>query len=97
MTRDQILDFLKTNKPTLHRAFGVRRLGLFGSYARQTAREDSDIDLVVEFDEDRVTLGNFLGCKRYLEDAFGTSVDLGTESALKPIVRSAIEHEIDYV
>ena len=97
MDRNAILAFLKEHKQELHQTFGVRLLGLFGSYAKQTERPDSDIDLVVEFDSEKKTLGNFLGLKRYLEKNLGKPVDVGTESALKPILRKAIQDEIIYV
>jgi uncharacterized protein len=69
----------------MNQNYGVRHVGLFGSYARQAARDDSDVDLVVEFEADKKTLRNFFSFKRYLEKGFGRTVDLGMESALKPI------------
>lgn len=96
MTRDDILDFLRTHKQEIKQTYGVQQIGLFGSYAHQTAREDSDVDLVVEFEADKKTLRNFFSFKRYLEEGLGKSVDLGMESALKPVVREAIKNDIHY-
>lgn len=76
----------------LRRDFGVRRIALFGSTARDEAREDSDLDVLVEFD--RVpTLDEFVGLKLFLEDHIGRKVDLVTPDAIKPRMRPAVEHE----
>jgi predicted nucleotidyltransferase len=96
MNRDQIMHFLKTHKQEMHQTFGVEHVGLFGSHARQAAREDSDIDIVVELDPEKKSLRNFLGLKRYLEENLGKPVDLGIESALKPTVRDAVKNDILY-
>ncbi|NMG03318.1 nucleotidyltransferase family protein [Azoarcus taiwanensis] len=96
MTRDAILDFLRRHKQEMKETFGVTRIGLFGSYARQTAREDSDVDLVVVIDKDKKTFRNFFSLKRYLEQALGKPIDLGMESALKPVVKHAIKDDILY-
>lgn len=97
MTRDDILSFLKAHQQEMRRGYGVKRIGLFGSYARQAENEDTDIDIVVEFEADKKNLPNFFGFKRYLEENLGNSVDLGIESALKPIVRNAVKKDIIYV
>jgi len=81
----------------IKRTYGVEQMGLFGSYARQSAHEGSDVDLLVEFEPGKKTLRNFFGVKRYLEESLGTKVDLGMESALKPVVRESIKDEILYV
>jgi predicted nucleotidyltransferase len=96
MTRDDILNFLRLHKQEIESTYGVTRIGLFGSYARQTAREDSDIDLVVEIDKSRKTFRNFFNLKRYLEEGLGKPIDLGMESALKPVVKQAIKNDIFY-
>lgn len=91
MTRDDILTFLRTHKQEMQLNYGVAVIGLFGSYARQAARDDSDIDILVEFQAEKKTLRNFFGCKRYLEENLGKHVDLGIESALKPMVHETIK------
>lgn len=48
--------------------YGIEVIGLFGSYARQSSRDDLDSDIVVEFQAEKKTLRNFFGCKRYLEE-----------------------------
>lgn len=51
MDRDQTLSLLTEHKPVLAERFGVRRLALFGSMARGTARPDSDVDVLVGFEQ----------------------------------------------
>ena len=76
----------------LRRDFGVRCLSLFGSTARDEAREDSDLDLLVEF-EAAPTFDAFMGLKFFLEDHLGQKVDLVSPDALKPRMRPVVERE----
>ncbi len=96
MTRDQILDFLKQHKQEMHDRFGVTRIGLFGSYVRGEAREDSDIDIAVELEGDRL-FRKFFALEMFLKTSLQKEIDLGIASALKPIVREQISREIHYV
>lgn len=95
MTREQILDFLKQHKQEMHDSFGVTRIGLFGSYARGDAREDSDIDVAIELVSN--TADSYFGLLHYLEDTFQKRIDLGIESNIKPIIKPYILKEIIYV
>jgi predicted nucleotidyltransferase len=70
-------------------AHGVRELAVFGSVARDQARPDSDVDLLVQFDRP-VGMFAFLDLKGYLEDLLGRPVDLVTNAALKPQLRERI-------
>ena len=65
-------------------AFGVHRIGVFGSHARDEVDEDSDVDVLVEFD--KPTFDNFMDLIFYLEDLFGLEVDLVTTNALSPFI-----------
>jgi uncharacterized protein len=95
MTREQILDFLQQHKQEMHERFGVVKIGLFGSYARGNAREDSDIDVAIEL----VTYSadGYFGLLHYLEDSFNKRIDLGIESNFKPLIKPYIMKEIVYV
>jgi len=92
-----ILDFLARHKQELNEKYGVTKIGLFGSYARDEQREDSDIDIAVEIQKDKKNIHTFFGLKREMEAAFGKKVDLGIESALKPLAKPHILKEIIYV
>ena len=65
---------------------------LFGSFARDTAGDDSDVDVIVEFDGP-ATSDRFFGVQFYLEDILGRPVDLVTETALRPRLRPFIEED----
>ncbi|MDR3672336.1 MAG: nucleotidyltransferase family protein [Holophaga sp.] len=73
-------------------AMGVGELYLFGSVARDEARDDSDVDLLVEF-TGPPSFDRFMDLKFFLEDALGIPVDLVTRRALKRILRTEIERE----
>lgn len=91
ITSQQIIDALKANKDTLIR-YGVRRIGLFGSYARGEQKRNSDIDFLAEFDE--LVFENFMDLAFYLEKLFGKKVELITNGSLSPYIVPYIEKEI---
>ncbi len=97
MNRKEILNFLKKQKQYLNNEFGVNKIGLFGSYAKGTNQEQSDIDIAIEIYKDKKNLHVFLAIKRYLEENLETKVDLGLEHTLKPIIKEQIMKEIIYV
>lgn len=90
MKRATALKILTKNKPTLAQRFGVTRLALFGSTARDAAGEESDVDILVTFDGP-ATSECYFGVQFYLEDLFGCPVDLVTEKALRAELRPYIE------
>jgi hypothetical protein len=92
MRRAEAISTLRSFLPELRTAFCVRRLALFGSTARDEAREESDLDLLVDF-EAGPTFDSFMGLKLFLEDHLGRRVDLVTSAALKPRMRSVVERE----
>ena len=96
MNRAEVLDLLVRNKPTLIARFGVGRLALFGSTARDAARADSDIDILVSFDGP-ATSERYFGVQFFLEDLLGRPVDLVTDKALRPELRPFIEREAVHV
>ena len=96
MNKEQALKILREQREVLTETYGVRKIGLFGSIVRDQLRPESDIDIVVEIETGKKKLHNFLALRRYLENQLGRPVDIGIESALKPVVRDAIQHEIAY-
>jgi len=96
MKRKETLKLLKIHKAELAKQFGVLRLALFGSTARDTAGPNSDIDILVEFDGP-ATSARYFGVQFYLEDLLGQPVDLVTEKALRPELRPFIEREALHV
>lgn len=92
MTRDQVLSTLHGHLPEIRSRFGVKRLTLFGSAARDEMRSGSDVDVLVQF-EGPPTFDGYMDLKAYLENLLGTSVDLVTEEALKPRMRPIVEKD----
>lgn len=86
----EILTLLERNAQVI-RGHGVRRLGLFGSAARGTAQDESDLDFVVEFE--RKSFDAYMDLKAYLENLFGCRIDLVVAEAIKPRLRTAILDE----
>ena len=89
MDRQRVLDILSSAKPLLAERFGVKSIALFGSTARDTARDDSDIDVLVGFDGP-ATPERYFGVQFFLEDAIGRPIDLVTEKALRKELRASI-------
>ena len=90
MKRDEVLKRISENQDALD-AFPIKRLAIFGSVARNAADEDSDIDILIEFEpEARVGLFLFLEIKEVLEKILNCRVDLVTRDALKPQLRQSI-------
>ena len=92
MTRDEALHILTRLKPELVKRFGVTRLALFGSTARNEAGNDSDIDIVVSFDGP-ATSRRYFGVQFMLEDELGHTIDLVTEKAMRQELKPFIERE----
>ena len=97
VTKAVVLDYLTTQKTSLYKKYGVIKIGLFGSFARDEQNEESDIDIAVEIEKSKKNIHNFLALKRELEKVFDKKVDLGIESSLKPVARKFIQNEIIYV
>ena len=90
MRKDEVLKLLTQHKPELVSRFGVTDLALFGSTVRDEAREDSDIDVLVSFDGP-ATSKRYFGVQFYLEDLFGSPIDLVTDKALRSELRPYVE------
>jgi predicted nucleotidyltransferase len=81
-TKAEILKILQVEKPELMRRYGVKRLALFGSYARDDQREDSDVDILVEVDP---SIGlEFVELADRIEDALGIRTEVVSRRAIKP-------------
>jgi predicted nucleotidyltransferase len=94
MNADWVMCVLDEHREELRR-LGVRRLGLFGSAARDEATEASDLDFLVEFQ--RKSFDAYMDLKALLEDLFGRRVDLVLPENLKPRLRDRIAQDVhDY-
>lgn len=93
MDKEVVLRRLKANAGEIRQRFSVKALSIFGSIARDEARDNSDINVLVVFDQ-KANFDGFMELKFYLEDLLRTGVDLVTDKALRPQVRQAIEREM---
>lgn len=96
MNRSRAIELLTCSKPILAARYGVKELALFGSTARDAARSDSDVDVLVTFDGP-ATSERYFGVQFYLEDLFGIPIDLLTDKALRPELRPFVEKEAVHV
>ena len=98
MTQEKsgIINTLKQLKPELQERFGVTKLALFGSYARDEATEDSDIDIVII---EMTRKNGFLiaKAKSFISDKLQKKVDIGLYSAINPYVKKCIDQDMIYV
>jgi predicted nucleotidyltransferase len=90
MDRRRAIALLRRSKPELKALFGVTKIALFGSTARDSARRDSDIDVLVDFDGP-ATSKRYFGVQFYLEDLFDCPIDLVTEKSVRAELRPYIE------
>jgi len=94
-TKEQIFTLLRRHQPDLRR-FGVQRCGVFGSFVRNEAQDQSDVDILVEFAPAQKTFDNFMHLAFFLEDLFGRTVDLITPESLSPYIGPHILREVEY-
>ena len=87
-----VIETLRKHGREIRERYGVRRIGVFGSFVRGDQKEESDIDVLVEFDEP--TFDNFMNLSFYLEELFGRKVDLVTTKGLSPYIRPIVEKEV---
>ena len=95
-TRRDVIDRIGDLRPQL-RGFGVQRLALFGSFARNTPRADSDVDLLVEFIPGRKTFDNFIAVCELLEASLHRRVEVLTPESLSPHIGPHILQEAEDV
>ena len=91
----RLLDQLRAAVPEMKERFGVRKIGVFGSAARGEAGPESDIDVLVEFDDP--AFDRYMDLKFYLEDLFGRPCDLVLEDGLKESARESVMNDVIYV
>ena len=96
MNKSEILRLLQTNKLAPMERFSVTDLAVFGSFARDEATDESDLDILVTFDNP-ATSRSYFGVQFYIEDLTGRAVDLVTDRALRPELRPSVERDCMHV
>lgn len=95
-TKAHVLTLLHDHQHQI-KQFGVKRLGLFGSFVRHQQDTESDVDVLVEFEPERKTFDAFMQLAFFLEDLFERRVELVTPESLSPYIGPHILKEIEYV
>ncbi len=95
-TKENILAILKSNKVKLTQ-FGIKEVGLFGSYSRNEQVKDSDIDLLVDFEPEKENFDNFMSVYDLLEKVFKNhKIEIVTKNGLSPHIGPFILNEVVY-
>ena len=90
---DEVRRIIERHRGELRERYGVKEIGIFGSFVRGEEREDSDIDILVEF-EKPIGFFKFLELEEYLSNLIGRKVDLVSKKALKPHIGKHILEEV---
>jgi predicted nucleotidyltransferase len=93
---EQIILRIKKALPALREKYGVKSLGIFGSYVRDDQSRGSDVDILVEFEEP-ISLFRFMTMEYEIEDLIGRKVDLVMKTALKPGIGRHVLSEVVYL
>ncbi len=95
-TKQNIINLLRENGDNLKR-FGIKKVGIFGSFVRNEQTIDSDVDLLATFEKELKTFDNFMNAAFFLEDIFKIPVELVTEESISPYLKPHIMKEVEYV
>jgi len=94
--KEDIFIFLQSHRDKLSE-YGVKKLGIFGSFIRNEQSAKSDIDVLVEFENSKLNYKNYINLAYFLEDGLETTIDLVTADSLSPYIGPNILKEVEYV
>jgi len=95
LTFKEIMAEIEGNLQSIHK-YGVERIGVFGSYVKEGATPQSDIDILVEFRKGEKSFDNYMDLKFFLEDLLGSKIDLVIKENIKPDLKHHILGEVKY-
>lgn len=96
LSKKEVLNELSNNLNKWKQEYGVKQIGLFGSYSREEQEESSDIDVIVEFNFSDLSFDNYMALKINLEDLFQKPIDLVILNDIKPALMANIIGSIEY-
>ena len=96
LNKKMVTDYLRAHQRELY-GLGVARLGLFGSFVRDEATPESDVDILVEFEASKKGFAAFMALAFWLEDALKRPVELVTPESLSPYLAPHILPTVEYV
>ncbi len=96
---DTIKEKIAQNKEYLRETYGVEEIGVFGSFVHGDQTAESDIDIIVDLDHERVPVGLFkyFDLQDFLEKNLGRKVDIVTEKSIRPAFRKYIMPTVQYI
>lgn len=95
MTKEEILDYLKSKQQFFYDNFGIKFVGLFGSFSRDEAKDSSDIDILYHLEENKkLSMFKYLKLNSLLEEFFNRKVDLVRDETIKPYIKNHIEKDL---
>ena len=97
LNKNTVIALLNRELPIIKERFGVIKIGLFGSYARDEAVSGSDIDILVTFEEGKERFRPYMQCIYYLESVLGKPVEMISDHSLDPKIRTFIEKEVIWI
>ena len=98
MVKEDIVRFIRENRGYLKQQFHIKKIGIFGSFVRGEQREGSDIDLIIEFQENTSDIYEIKEkLREFFAEHFHTNVDIAREKYLKSFAKEIIAREIEYV
>lgn len=95
LTKNDIVKTIQDNMKEI-KGYGIKKIGIFGSVATSSQTEQSDIDILVEFQKDKKAFDNYMELKFFLENLFNRKVDLVLQDALKSRIRDSVLKEVSY-
>jgi len=97
-TRENILEYLSSKKEIFRQKYHLKTIGLFGSYARNEARENSDIDLLYKLEKGyKMSFDNYLQFEKDIKNMFNKNIDIVNAEKINPLVLMQAEKEVIYV
>ena len=91
-----ILDFLTKKRAYLSKRYGVKDIGVFGSYVHNLQNINSDIDILVEFNKLQKTFDNYMEFKFFIQDKFAKEIDLCIKNSIRKEFKNKILNEVVY-
>ena len=95
-TKDELINLLQVHRQSILQ-FGVKQIGLFGSFVRNEAGKDSDIDFFIEFYPEQKTFKNFMRLADMLEEITGRKIEIITPQSLNKFIGKYILAQVEYV
>ncbi|MES0490439.1 MAG: nucleotidyltransferase family protein [Leptospirales bacterium] len=96
LQKEDIITKLMQNSSTI-KSYGIKKIGLFGSYVKRSHNPKSDIDILIEFEEGHKSYDNFYELFEFLEHLFSKKIDLLTIESLSPYIGPDILKEVEYI